>query len=213
MSHSPTTLVLATGNRHKADEIRALLADVELRILTLEDFPDFPGVEEDGETCQANALKKARETAIFTGNWALADDTGLEVQALGGRPGVYAARYAGENAAYADNCRKLLEEMKGVPQDKRWARFVTVIALSDPKGNTELVQGMLEGTITEKFYGSQGFGYDPVFFVPEAGKTLAEMTLTEKNQISHRARALAKAKELLKQRLIASRKSGRSAAR
>ena len=202
MSHSPATLVLATGNRHKAEEIRALLEDLPLRILTLEDFPDFPGVEEDGETCQANALKKAHETALFTGRWTLADDTGLEIEVLGGRPGVFAARYAGEHATYEENCRKLLGEMKAIPAEKRMARFLTVMALSDPKGNTELVQGMLEGTITEKFYGNQGFGYDPVFFVPETGKTLAEMTLKEKNQISHRARALQKAKELLKRRLI-----------
>ncbi|MDX1411645.1 MAG: XTP/dITP diphosphatase [Nitrospirales bacterium] len=199
------TLVLATGNQHKAEEIRSLLADLPLRILTLKDFPDFSGVIEDGETCQANAMKKARETALYCRQWTLADDTGLEVEALGGKPGVYAARYAGENASYEDNCRKLLEKMKVVPIAKRAARFVTVMALSDLRGNTEVVEGMLEGTITEKFYGNRGFGYDPIFYVPEAGKTLAEMTLQEKNQISHRARALAKAKELLTRRLMTNR--------
>ena len=170
--------------------------------MTLEDFPDFPEIIEDGETCQANAVKKARETSRLTGHWTLADDTGLEVEALGGRPGVYAARYAGDHATYADNCRKLLAEMEGVPADKRAAKFVTVIAVSDPEGQVEVVEGVLDGTITETFYGSQGFGYDPVFFVPQSGKTLAEMTLTEKNQISHRAKALRRAKDLLKRRLI-----------
>ena len=196
------TLVLGTGNRHKAQEIRALLADLPLQIKTLEDFPNFPDIVEDGETCQANAIKKARETAAFTGHWTLADDTGLEVEALGGRPGVYAARYAGENATYADNCRKLLAEMQGVPAEKRTARFVTVMALSDPEGKVDVVEGVLDGTITETFYGSQGFGYDPVFYVNGSGKTLAEMSLTEKNQISHRARALQRAKDLLSRRMI-----------
>jgi XTP/dITP diphosphohydrolase len=208
------TVVLGTGNVHKAQEIRALLSDLPIRILTLADFPDFPGVEEDGETCQANALKKARETAAFTGYWALADDTGLEVEALGGRPGVYAARYAGEHATYEDNCRKLLDELKGIPDDKRAARFITVMALADAQGKAEVVEGVLAGTITEQFYGSQGFGYDPVFFVPESGKTLAEMSLAEKNRISHRAKALMQTKELLKRRVIPSiAESGRSAAR
>jgi len=197
--------VLGTGNRHKAQEIRALLADLPLQIKTLEDFPNFPEIIEDGETCQANAIKKARETALFTGHWTLADDTGLEVEALLGRPGVYAARYAGEKATYADNCRKLLAEMQGVPFEKRAARFVTVMAVSDPEGKAEVVEGVLDGTITETFYGSQGFGYDPVFFVTESGKTLAEMTMAEKNQISHRARALQRAKDLLKRRVILGR--------
>ena len=199
------TLVLGTGNRHKAEEIRALLADLPLQIKTLQDFPNFPEVVEDGETCQANAIKKARETSEFTGHWTLADDTGLEVEALGGRPGVHAARYAGEKATYADNCRKLLAEMQGVPAVKRAARFVTVMALADPEGNVDVVEGVLDGMITETFYGSQGFGYDPVFFVMESGKTLAEMTLAEKNQISHRARALQRAKDLLKRRVIPNR--------
>ena len=213
MNQVVETLVLGTGNRHKAKEIQALLADLPLQIHTLADFPDIPEVIEDGDTCQANAIKKARETAMLTGHWTLADDTGLEVKALGGRPGVYAARYAGANATYTDNCRKLLTEMAGISADQRGARFVTVMALSDPQGNVEVVEGVLSGNITETFYGSQGFGYDPIFSVAEVGKTLAEMSLTEKNQISHRARALQQAKELLKCRLLSASSSGRSAAR
>ncbi|HQU28089.1 MAG TPA: non-canonical purine NTP pyrophosphatase, partial [Nitrospirales bacterium] len=173
MNQVVETLVLGTGNRHKAQEIQALLADLPLQIHTLADFPDIPEVIEDGDTCQANAIKKARETAMLTGHWTLADDTGLEVKALGGRPGVYAARYAGANATYADNCRKLLTEMAGISADQRGARFVTVMALSDPQGNVEVGEGVLSGNITETFYGSQGFGYDPIFSVAEVGKTLA----------------------------------------
>jgi XTP/dITP diphosphohydrolase len=195
------TVVLATGNQHKVQEIRALLADLPITFLSLADFPDLPDVVEDGETCEENAVKKARETAAKTGHWALADDTGLEVEALGGRPGVYAARYAGKHATYADNCEKLLEELKNTPMDQRGARFLTVMALSDPEGQVEVVKGLLQGQITERFYGSQGFGYDPVFYVPKAHKTLAEMTLAEKNELSHRGQALRLAKDLINRRI------------
>ncbi len=182
MIHS---LVLATANPHKAEEIQAILKDVGIPLLTLKQFPDFAGVEEDGVTCQENAVKKANAAARFTGHWALADDTGLEVDALQGRPGVYAARYAGENATYLDNCRKLLQELHGVPDSQRTAKFVTVVAISSPEGATEIVEGVLEGTITPEIQGTGGFGYDPVFYVPQAGKTLAELTFAEKNYISH----------------------------
>ena len=195
------TVVLATRNRHKVEEIRALLAGLPICFLSLADFPDLPEVVEDGTTCQENAVKKARETSVETGHWALADDTGLEVAALSGRPGVYAARYAGEAATYKDNCEKLLKELKNVPKGQRQARFLTVLALSDSKGQTEVVEGELQGQITEQFYGSQGFGYDPVFYIPQAHKTLAEMTLLEKNEVSHRGKALRLAKNLLKRRL------------
>lgn len=193
-----TELVLATRNEHKGQELRALLSSDGLTIRTLREFPDAPDVVEDGATCEANALKKAREIARHTGLPAIADDTGLEVEALGGRPGVYAARYAGEAATYKDNCAKLLRELEGVPRDRRRARFLTVAAIALPTGQSAAVEGSLEGIITEREIGSQGFGYDPVFFVPESGKTLAEMSQAEKNRISHRARAFGKAKELLK---------------
>ena len=201
MSSPNNTVVLATRNQHKVQEIRALLADLPITFLSLADFPDLPDVVEDGSTCEENAVKKARETAAGTGHWALADDTGLEVDALGGRPGVYAARYAGEHATYAANCEKLLEELKNIPVDQRGARFFTVMALSDPEGQAEVVEGELQGQITDQFYGSQGFGYDPVFYVSKAHKTLAEMTLAEKNELSHRGQALQLAKDLLKRRV------------
>jgi XTP/dITP diphosphohydrolase len=171
-----------------------------IRIRTLAEFPSAPEVMEDGETCEANAIKKAVAIAQYTKLSAAADDTGLMVEALGGRPGVRAARYAGEGATYEDNCRKLLRELAGVPQERRGARFLTVAALADPAGKVEVVRGVLDGVIAESPAGAMGFGYDPVFFVPEQGKTLAQLTPEEKNRISHRARAFGKLKELLKGR-------------
>lgn len=194
-------LVLATGNRDKQREMKAFLHDLALTIRTLDEFPAAPVVIEDGETCRSNAGKKAGEIARFTGLFTLADDTGLEVDALGGRPGVYAARYAGPHATYEDNCRKLLDELTGVPVDQRGARFLTVVAIADPDASVEFVEGVLQGRIADHCSGVHGFGYDPVFMVPELGKTLAELTLDQKNQISHRGQALAKAKVLLKHKL------------
>ena len=204
-------LVLATGNRDKQREIKALLQDLGLTIRTLDEFPAAPVVIEDGETCRANAGKKAREIARFTGTLTLADDTGLEVDALGGCPGVFAARYAGVHATYEDNCRKLLDELEGVPTDQRGARFLTVVAVADSAASVEFVEGVLQGRIADRCSGGYGFGYDPVFIVPELGKTLAELTLDQKNRISHRGQALAKAKNVLKRKL--EQMSGRSAAR
>ncbi len=191
-------LVLATNNRHKAAELQALLSDVGVKLRTLAEFPDAPEVVEDGTTCEANAIKKATAIANHTGLPAMADDTGLMVEALGGRPGVYAARYAGEQATYEDNCRKLLGELQGVPVAKRGARFVTVVAFVPRPGvQAQVVEGALDGVIAEQPAGTYGFGYDPVFVVPELGKTLAQLTSEEKNRISHRARALAKVREIL----------------
>ncbi|MCH8041968.1 MAG: XTP/dITP diphosphatase [Nitrospinae bacterium] len=194
-------LVLATTNPDKQEELVSLLRDLGYTIRTMDEFDSVPRVIEDGETCQANAMKKATALARHTGMLALADDTGLEVEALGGRPGVYAARYAGEEATYEDNWRKLLRELKGVPADKRVARFRTAVAIAEPSSQVEVVEGVLDGRITESPSGTEGFGYDPVFLVPELGKTLAQLTLEQKNRISHRARALAKAKEVLKTKL------------
>ncbi len=190
--------MLATNNRHKAAELQALLSDVGVKLRTLAEFPDAPEVVEDGTTCEANAIKKATAIANHTGLPAMADDTGLMVEALGGRPGVYAARYAGEQATYEDNCRKLLGELQGVPVAKRGARFVTVVAfVPRPDAQAQVVEGALDGVIAEQPAGTYGFGYDPVFVVPELGKTLAQLTSEEKNRISHRARALAKVREIL----------------
>ncbi len=190
-------LVLATRNPHKGVELSALLGDLGVTIHTLAEFPDAPEVVEDGETCRANAVKKATAVARHTGLPAVADDTGLMVEALGGRPGVHAARYAGDGATYEDNWRKLLRELAGVPIAKRQARFVTVAAIATPAGTVQVAEGVLEGIIAEAPAGSGGFGYDPVFFIPELGRTLAQLTPDEKNRISHRAKAFAKIKELL----------------
>ena len=191
--------MLATRNRDKCAELAALLGDLGIRLRTLADFPEVPDVAEDGETCEANAVKKASAVARHTGLPAIADDTGLQVEALGGRPGVYAARYAGETVSYADNWRKLLRELEGVPREQRRARFITVAAVARPSAEkVEVVEGVLEGFIAEAPVGTEGFGYDPVFYVPELGKTLAQLTSDEKNRISHRARAVIKAKVLLR---------------
>ena len=194
-------LVIATGNPDKQKEIMAVLNDLPIMIRNQREFEPVPEIIEDGETCEANAVKKATIIAKHTGRLTLADDTGLEVEALEGAPGVYAARYAGENATYSDNCQKLLKELQGVPLDNRNARFVTVLAIAEPSGPVEVVEGGLEGKISETLSGTDGFGYDPIFIVPELGKTLAQITLEEKNQISHRGRALAKVKVLLKKKL------------
>ena len=192
-------IVLATRNPHKGKELAVLLGeDTGIRIHTLAEFPSAPEVEEDGETCEANAIKKAVTIARETGMTAVADDTGLEVDALDGRPGPFAARYAGEGATYEDNCRKLLQELDGVPPDRRRARFLTVAAVASPGGEVQTTQGVLDGLIAEACRGERGFGYDPVFYVPELGKTLAELTPEEKNHISHRAKAFIQVKDILK---------------
>lgn len=191
-------IVLATRNPHKGEELAALLGDAGVRIRTLVEFPSAPEVEEDGDTCEANATKKAVEIARATGVTAVADDTGLEVDALDGRPGPFAARYAGEGATYEDNCRKLLQELDGVPHDRRGARFLTVVAIASPGGDVQTAHGVLNGSITEACQGERGFGYDPVFYVPELGKTLAELTPEEKNRISHRAKAFVRVRDILK---------------
>jgi XTP/dITP diphosphohydrolase len=195
-------VVLATRNRHKGAELAELLADLPFRIRTMDEFPDVPDVVEDGETCEANAVKKARAVSEATGLLAVADDTGLEVDALGGRPGVYAARYAGMQATYEDNWKKLLREMTGVPRDRRTAHFVTVAAVASPSDLVAVTTGRLDGLIAEEPAGERGFGYDPVFYVPELGKTLAELSGEEKNRISHRAKAFAEVREVLLSRLL-----------
>jgi XTP/dITP diphosphohydrolase len=206
-------LVLATRNRHKVEELVALLGDLGVTIHTLGEFPDAPNVIEDGDTCEANAVKKARTIAEFTGLPAVADDTGLEVAALGGRPGIYAARYAGEDATYEDNCRKLLEELVGVPRERRAARFLTVAAIALPSDGTRVAQGSLDGIIAEEASGTLGFGYDPVFFIPELGKTLAQLSPDQKNRISHRAKAFIQAKDMLREMELEILESGRNTAR
>jgi XTP/dITP diphosphohydrolase len=191
-------LVLATRNIDKAREIRAFLDGLGYRILTLEAFPSVPEVVEDGDSYEANAMKKALTVSKYTGKMSLADDTGLEVDVLEGQPGLFSARFAGEGVTYADNRRKLLSLMKDVPSHQRTARFRCVMVLALPEGGTQTVEGVVEGSITSAEEGERGFGYDPVFYLPEAGKTLAQLTFDEKNKASHRARALEKIREILK---------------
>ncbi len=196
-SANPPEVVIATRNPGKFREIKAILSSLPLKFLSLEDFPDLPEVVEDGATFAENAGKKARTIADFTGRLAIADDSGLVVDALQGRPGVFSSRYAGENATDRERCQKLLEEMASIPEGKRQARFMCAMAVALPRGRMEVVEGECRGRVTSAPRGKRGFGYDPIFFVPQFGKTMAELEPEEKNRISHRARALEKLKVLL----------------
>ena len=194
-------LVLATHNKHKAEELQAMLKDLGVEVLTLDAFPQVGEIEEDAGTIEGNALKKAKEVFDLTGVPAMADDTGLEVFYLNKAPGVYSSRYAGPEATYADNCRKLLANMKGVPPRRRAAQFRCVLALIAPGMAPILEEGICRGTITESPRGEGGFGYDPVFLPDGYNQTFAEMPLEVKNVISHRGKALQQLKETLKAHL------------
>ncbi|MFZ5516857.1 MAG: XTP/dITP diphosphatase [Candidatus Zhuqueibacterota bacterium] len=189
-------IVLATRNRDKLREIQEIFKSLPLEIITMDYYPNIPEVIEDGATLEQNAIKKASEVHNATGLLAVADDTGLEVDYLDGRPGVYSSRFAGENASYDDNVNKLLATMQGVPDEKRLARFRCVISIIG-NGIHELVEGSCPGVILTGKRGSGGFGYDPVFFVPRYNQTFAEMSLALKNEISHRGQALRLAKAVL----------------
>ncbi|MFZ5452185.1 MAG: XTP/dITP diphosphatase [Thermodesulfobacteriota bacterium] len=196
------TLVMATRNAGKVRELRDLLRGLGIELLSLADFPDLPEIPEEGTTFAENASFKAREVARLTHLPALADDSGLEVAALEGRPGVFSARYAQDRTGTqipgdADNCRKLLDEMQGVPWEERRARFVCAIALALPDGRLFTAQGECPGYIAREPKGEHGFGYDPVFWVPEFGRHMAELEPEIKNRISHRAKALAALREIL----------------
>ena len=186
-------LLIATNNAGKLRELRALLDVPGLEVVGLRDVPGAPEVEEDGDTFEANAIKKAVSLARFSGLWTLADDSGLEVDALGGEPGVRSARYAGEPSDTDANNRKLLAALAGEPH--RHARFRCVLALASPAGETHCVSGACEGVITTEPRGDGGFGYDPVFQPDGYSQTFAELPIEVKNRISHRARALAEAKK------------------
>lgn len=190
-------IVLATKNRGKAKEIRRILEGLAVEVTTLSQLPPFEMPPEEGETFGENALIKARFVAEKTGCAVLADDSGLVVDYLGGRPGVYSSRYAGDGASDEDNWRKLLNELEGVGTEDRTARFVCVLAYVEPGGVEATFEGVLEGKIAAAPSGVGGFGYDPVFFLPDRGKTIAELIPDEKNRISHRARALGKFKRWL----------------
>jgi XTP/dITP diphosphohydrolase len=188
--------VLATHNRHKVAEIVEILAGVGIELLSLDSFPEIGEIEEDGETLEENARKKATTVFNATHILSIADDTGLEVEALGGRPGVYSARYSGENATYRENNDKLLDELKGVPPERRKAKFRCVISIIG-EGVDEIAVGEVPGAIIESPRGTNGFGYDPLFVPDGFGTTYAEMGAELKNSLSHRARALEEAKRIL----------------
>lgn len=190
-------LLLATRNADKVSEIRQALSSLDIAIIAADELPGLPAVIEDQNTLQGNALKKALTLSHASGLLTLADDTGLEVDALNGAPGVHTSRYAGTNASYDDNIDKLLFALQGVPLEQRTARFCCVIALVC-ENYQETVTGLCEGLILDHRRGNSGFGYDPVFFISEYGCTLAELSVEEKNKISHRGMALEKSLQLLK---------------
>ena len=190
-------LLVATGNQGKLKEIRKLLDDSAIEIVGLDQLTNPPEVIEDGATFSTNAQKKALEMARFSGYLTLADDSGLVVDALNGAPGVYSARYAGEQGDDAANNAKLLQEMSGVADTDRQAAFHCVVALAWPDGRCETYSGQISGLILREERGTDGFGYDPLFLVPEYGKTTAELPLEIKNRISHRGTALRKVIPLL----------------
>jgi len=194
-------ILLATGNRDKVREIEAILGDLPVTFRSAGEFDGLPEVDEDGETFEENAAKKATVLAAHAGLLALADDTGLVVPALGGEPGLYSSRYAGEGATYADNRQKLLSRIEGVADGERGACFLCVAVLAGPDGLIESREGRCEGVILRAPRGEGGFGYDPLFLHPPTGKTFAELSLEEKNEVSHRARAMRRMRGVIEARL------------
>jgi XTP/dITP diphosphohydrolase len=183
-------MVLATKNKNKLREVSEFLAPHGIEVVSLHEFPDLPEIEEYGETFKENAIIKATEACMFTGLMALADDSGLEVDCLEGLPGVYSSRFGGEDKDDTANNKKLLELLEGVPAEQRTARFKCVMAIATTDCFVYTAEGTCEGVIGEQPRGEGGFGYDPLFYLPEYGKTFAELDLEIKNKISHRARAL-----------------------
>ena len=192
-------LVVATRNAKKLKEILEILAGLSLELCDLSQFPNAPEVEEDGVTFEANARKKATEVALALKQWTLGEDSGLVVPALGGRPGVYSARYAGKQGDDAANNRKLIAEIAPLPAEKRAAFYVCTAALSDPEGNVKaVVEGRCNGVLVPERRGEGGFGYDPYFLVPEFHQTFGELSSRVKHALSHRARALAQLRSVLR---------------
>jgi XTP/dITP diphosphohydrolase len=185
-------VIIATKNPGKAREFEHIFSSREITVLTLLDFPEIPEVDETGTTFEENAALKAEAVSKALGKMVIGDDSGLIVDALEGRPGIYSARYAGEPKNDERNTDKVLSELEGTPEEKRSARFYCALAVAVPGQETIKVSGTCEGCILEERRGSNGFGYDPVFYVPEKGLAMAELSSDEKNQISHRANALKK---------------------
>ncbi len=196
-------LVVGTRNAKKRREILEILADLPIDVRDLTAYPDAPEVVEDGDTFEANARKKASELARHLGQWVLGEDSGLVVPAIGGRPGVYSARYAGKQGDDAANNQKLLAELAPLPDDRRAAYYVCTAALADPTGAVRaVVEGRCHGVIVKDYRGEGGFGYDPLFLIPEYHKTFGELSAVAKHAISHRARALSRLRPALRRLLL-----------
>ena len=190
-------LIFATGNEHKMVEIREILGELPVEILSMKDVGIKADIVENGNTFEENALIKAKEVCKLAGEMVLADDSGLEIDYLNGEPGIYSARYMGEDTSYRIKNQNLIDRLEGVPDEKRTARFVCAIASAFPDGRSFVVRGTIEGIIGYEERGANGFGYDPIFYLPERGVSTAEIPPEEKNSISHRGNALRKMKELL----------------
>lgn len=195
---SERILVVATRNEGKLREIERMLRDLPFRLRSLADYPDVPPVPEDADTYEGNAVRKAVTVARATGEITLADDSGLEIDALGGAPGVRSARLLGEGASDADRNAEILRLIREVPPERRTARYRAVIAVALPDGRVETFEGTCEGTIALAPRGEGGFGYDPIFYLPELGRTVAELAPEEKDRLSHRGKALARARAFLR---------------
>lgn len=194
-------IIIATKNAGKAKEFEHIFKPYNVRVKSLLDFEEMDDIVEDGKTFEANALIKARVIANQFNQMVLADDSGLEVDALDGRPGVYSARYAGEGRNDEDNILKVLHELEGVPTDERGARFVCALAIVTPQGDEVVVRGTCEGRILTECLGTEGFGYDPIFYLPHLSKTMAQLPKSEKNVLSHRADAFVKLQPYLEKLL------------
>ncbi len=194
-------IVFATGNAGKMREIREILADMDLEVVSMAEIGADIEIEENGATFEENAAIKARAVGKVCGEIVLADDSGLEVDHLNREPGIYSARYMGEDTPYSIKNANIIQRLEGVPQEERTARFVCAIAAVFPDGEEVVTHGEIEGWIDYEEKGSNGFGYDPIFFVPEFGRTTAELSDEEKNSVSHRGRALRKMKDELRKRL------------
>lgn len=195
----PRQLVIATGNRKKGAEMAAILADTGLEILTLADFPGVDAdIEETGATYMENAEIKARAAALATQRVCIADDAGLEIDALGGQPGIHSKRFLGEDTSFPEKMAYILERLKDVPDEQRGCRFNCAVAIVTPDGQVFRCWGICEGRVAREMRGSYGFGYDPIFYLPHLGRHMAELPPEEKHKISHRGIALACAKEVLR---------------
>ena len=191
-------VIFATGNEGKMKEIREILGDLDIELLSLKDAGIHADIAEDGKTFEENAQIKARAIEKLTGEIVLADDSGLEIDYLNGEPGIYSARYMGEDTSYRIKNANLIQRLEGVPDEKRTARFVCAIAAAFPDGTMKTVRAAMEGRIGYEERGENGFGYDPIFYLPEYGCSSAEISMEEKNKISHRGKALRAIKDVLR---------------